>query len=211
MTGRLRRYKRDPQGLGRGAGTYYHRGKGVYSKYSPKRDKLIIATRTPQARHGYHHTGDVWAAIRQAILRGKATGSWEQPVRTTIKELSRITQIPEPKLELWRRPKTRRVRGGVQVTKGRYHPPKYTPVAYPTISVARVFKVRAAGIEHEVTGTPVRTAFHEFGHHIHFTKRKPFAPDITEMHLPWKERPIEQLAMKFEGLYGKVAKHILTV
>jgi len=206
MTGRLRRYKRDPQGLGRGAGTYYHRGKGVYSKYSARRDKLIIATRTPQARHGYHHTGDVWAAIRQAILRGKATGKWEQPVRTTIKELARITQIPEPKVELWRRPKRR----GRVVTKGRYHPAEYHGIS--KIEVAEQFEVKVTrDISRQLTGTPVRTAFHEFGHHIHFTKRQPFAPDPTERWLPWEERPMEQLAMKFEKLYGKVAKHILTV
>jgi len=208
MTGRLRRYKRDPQGKGRGAGTYYHRGKGVYSKYSARRDKKIIATRTPQARHGYHHTGDVWAAIRQAILRGKATGLWEQPVRITIKELSRITQIPEPKLELWRRVKRR----GRRITKGEYAPKGYGGRVVASIAVAKHFDVKITkDISHQLTGTPVRTAFHEFGHHIHFAKRQPFAPDPTEQYLPWEDRPMEQLAMKFESLYGKVAKHILTV
>lgn len=36
-------FKRDPNGKGRGAGVYYHRGNGVYSKYSIVRDKKIKA------------------------------------------------------------------------------------------------------------------------------------------------------------------------
>ena len=35
--------KTDPNGLGRGPGLYYHRGKGYYSKYSSVRDSKIKA------------------------------------------------------------------------------------------------------------------------------------------------------------------------
>ena len=43
MPSRLVRWNKDPQGKGRGPGTYYHRGKGIYSKYSTARDSLIEA------------------------------------------------------------------------------------------------------------------------------------------------------------------------
>jgi len=43
MVGSLVRLKTDPNKLGRGAGVYYHRGKGYYSKYDPKRDMKIKA------------------------------------------------------------------------------------------------------------------------------------------------------------------------
>jgi len=39
MPGPLKRYKRDPNGKGRGGGLYYHRGNGVYSKYSMGKDR----------------------------------------------------------------------------------------------------------------------------------------------------------------------------
>lgn len=43
MVTSLRYYKRDPNGKRRGEGVYYHRGKGVYSKYSVERDRKILA------------------------------------------------------------------------------------------------------------------------------------------------------------------------
>ena len=43
MPGKLTFHKTDPQHLGRGSGTYYHRGKGIYSKYSEHRDMMIKA------------------------------------------------------------------------------------------------------------------------------------------------------------------------
>ena len=43
MPASLRNFKRDPNGLGRGPGVYYHRGKGIYSKYSSERDRMIKA------------------------------------------------------------------------------------------------------------------------------------------------------------------------
>ena len=43
MPASLKYFKKDPNGLGRGAGVYYHRGKGIYSKYSSERDKKIKA------------------------------------------------------------------------------------------------------------------------------------------------------------------------
>lgn len=39
MVGPLKYFKRDPNGKGRGAGWYYHRGNGYYSKYSLARDR----------------------------------------------------------------------------------------------------------------------------------------------------------------------------
>ena len=39
MPGPLQRFKSDPNSKGRGGGSYYHRGNGVYSKYSMARDK----------------------------------------------------------------------------------------------------------------------------------------------------------------------------
>ena len=38
MVSPIKYFAKDPNGMGRGAGVYYHRGKGYYSKYSRKRD-----------------------------------------------------------------------------------------------------------------------------------------------------------------------------
>lgn len=43
MPGSQKFYKTDPNKKGRGAGVYYHRGNGVYSKYSRARDEKIQA------------------------------------------------------------------------------------------------------------------------------------------------------------------------
>ncbi len=43
MVTSLKFYRRDPNGKKRGKGVYYHRGHGVYSKYSAERDKKIKA------------------------------------------------------------------------------------------------------------------------------------------------------------------------
>lgn len=43
MVGALQYLKKDPNGLDRGAGGYYHRGKGYYSKYSRSLDKKRTA------------------------------------------------------------------------------------------------------------------------------------------------------------------------
>ena len=43
MPSRLVKWNKDPQGIGRGPGVYYHRGKGKYSKYNPERDAMIEA------------------------------------------------------------------------------------------------------------------------------------------------------------------------
>jgi len=61
----IKQFKKDPNGLGRGDGIYYHRGKGYYSKYSRTRDAnrkstghnidpigLPKATRFPQIADG---------------------------------------------------------------------------------------------------------------------------------------------------------------
>ena len=43
MPSPLRFFKKDPNKRGRGRGVYYHRGKGVFSKYDIERDKKIKA------------------------------------------------------------------------------------------------------------------------------------------------------------------------
>lgn len=59
MTGKLKYYKHDPNGKGRGAGFYYHRGNHEYSKYSAKRDAMIKATHKAKTGNWrYMHTED---------------------------------------------------------------------------------------------------------------------------------------------------------
>lgn len=43
MVGALEYLKIDPNKKKRGAGYYYHRGKGYYSKYTPELDKKRVA------------------------------------------------------------------------------------------------------------------------------------------------------------------------
>ena len=43
MVGSLKMLKRDPNGKGRGAGRYYHRGKGIWSKYSVAADRKRVS------------------------------------------------------------------------------------------------------------------------------------------------------------------------
>ena len=43
MPSSLKFFRSDPNGKGRGRGIYYHRGHGVYSKYSVERDRKIKA------------------------------------------------------------------------------------------------------------------------------------------------------------------------
>ena len=64
MPSSLKYFKRDPNGNGRGAGIYYHRGHGIYSKYSIERNKKIKAKgwRTNKVgtpfKSALLHTGD---------------------------------------------------------------------------------------------------------------------------------------------------------
>lgn len=66
----IKYFKTDPNKLGRGAGVYYHRGNGYYSRYSRTRDAKIKstgwkvdviglpkATRYPQISDGVIHRG----------------------------------------------------------------------------------------------------------------------------------------------------------
>ena len=65
MVSTIKYFKTDPNKLGRGAGIYYHRGHGYYSKYSRTRDEhrlskgwktnkvgLPKSTRIPQVGDG---------------------------------------------------------------------------------------------------------------------------------------------------------------
>jgi hypothetical protein len=60
MVGPIKYRKTDPNGNGRGAGYYYHRGDGYYSKYGTSADnsKRNVKTKLKKARYGYRHTGD---------------------------------------------------------------------------------------------------------------------------------------------------------
>ncbi len=58
MLGPLQKRKRDPNAKGRGKGLYYHRGNGVYSKYSGVRDAKK-KSKTPIKRKQYKHTGEL--------------------------------------------------------------------------------------------------------------------------------------------------------
>lgn len=64
MPTRLKFYRQDPNRKGRGQGVYYHRGKGIYSKYSVERDKKIKARGYKTHKVGrptksrIRHTGD---------------------------------------------------------------------------------------------------------------------------------------------------------
>ncbi len=59
MVGGLKYYKHDPNGRGRGAGFYYHRGNGIYSLYSQERDaKQNSSTKIKKGNWRYMHTGD---------------------------------------------------------------------------------------------------------------------------------------------------------
>jgi hypothetical protein len=54
MVGGLKRYKRDPNGKGRGAGLYYHRGNGVYSKRDLRQDYARKAKTRNKVRSNRH-------------------------------------------------------------------------------------------------------------------------------------------------------------
>jgi len=64
MPTRLYYKQRDPNGQGRGPGYYYHRGNGIYSKYSEERDAKIQAKNYKVHKVGLpikskiKHTGD---------------------------------------------------------------------------------------------------------------------------------------------------------
>jgi hypothetical protein len=60
MVGGIKYRRADPNRKGRGAGYYYHRGNGVYSKYSTNRDKEHKKPRTRFKGYNwrYGHTGD---------------------------------------------------------------------------------------------------------------------------------------------------------
>ena len=53
----------------RGAGWYYHRGNGYYSKYSAKLDKKRGASHKPKSPV-YAHTGD-YSTLKKARIRTK--------------------------------------------------------------------------------------------------------------------------------------------
>lgn len=82
MPGKLKFYSRDPEGKRRGAGQYWHRGKGSYSKYTGNMDASVkakkIPTKTAKQRRQVlleqPHLGDVNRKIqtrRPSVIRGK--------------------------------------------------------------------------------------------------------------------------------------------
>jgi len=75
LPGKLEHYKKDPEGKGRGAGLYFHRGKGVYSKYSEHGDLIKIhplrkKRRTKKQRKKWQHLEDT----RDVKRGGKVIG-----------------------------------------------------------------------------------------------------------------------------------------
>lgn len=58
MVGSLKYFKSDPNRNGRGAGLYYHRGHGYFSKYSRDRDKKR-RSKTLVKNHKVRHTGEL--------------------------------------------------------------------------------------------------------------------------------------------------------
>lgn len=74
MPGPLKRFKRDPNGKGRGGGLYYHRGHGYWSKYSWGRDakkKNRKGSRMVKKKPGYGHTLDSRIVRRKGKKLGR--------------------------------------------------------------------------------------------------------------------------------------------
>lgn len=76
MPGKLEHHKKDPEEKGRGAGTYFHRGKGVYSKYSEDSDivkihKLRKPRRTKAQREKWQHLEDTKEVVRGGKVIGR--------------------------------------------------------------------------------------------------------------------------------------------
>lgn len=59
MVGPLIYFKRDPNGKGRGPGWYYHRGHGIYSKYSRVRDQRHRGKVGKKGRRRWHRKGKI--------------------------------------------------------------------------------------------------------------------------------------------------------
>jgi len=69
MPGPIKRYRSDPNSKGRGGGLYYHRGKGVYSKYKATRDKYHNAPKPRKAKN--HKPGKIgMGSYKQTHDRG---------------------------------------------------------------------------------------------------------------------------------------------
>ena len=211
MPGPLTYFKRDPNRKGRGPGVYYHRGHGVYSKYSVPRDEKIIAKNPPQKRKRYLHTGDVWARVWQAQQLGEQTGNWRKALEIVMEELSKITETPKTKLRILPHPVKSALRGRFG---GGYAIGYYVPKGYlrrgriaekEEIAVAKKLWVKRRGIIKyfgaPVEGwDPIETFFHEWGHHIHWTKKKPEPP----MNMLYGKR--EEIAKSFGRLYIEKVK-----
>jgi len=58
MVGIAKKMKRDPNGLGRGTGMYYHRGNGYYSKTTKPLDRKISAKTKIKNVNLRGHMGD---------------------------------------------------------------------------------------------------------------------------------------------------------
>lgn len=77
MVGQLKKFGSDPNGKGRGAGFYYHRGNGEYSKYSEKRDAKIRASyrKVANVKHAEQkepHMGDYHKGMKRSHRIGKS-------------------------------------------------------------------------------------------------------------------------------------------
>jgi len=76
LPGKLEYHKKDPEEKGRGAGEYFHRGKGVYSKYSADSDiikvhKLRKPRRTKKQTKKWQHLEDTRDVTRDGKVIGR--------------------------------------------------------------------------------------------------------------------------------------------
>jgi hypothetical protein len=68
MVTAIKYFSKDPNSFGRGAGVYYHRGHGIYSKYSRDRDKKKLSNGwkidkiglPKNTRHPHISDGKIW-------------------------------------------------------------------------------------------------------------------------------------------------------
>jgi len=85
MVGPLLRFKRDPEGKGRGPGLYYHRGRGRWSKYSPKRDMNYKAPLRRKRKKGKDWKMNAIGSGRYRHTHDKTESSKKQARRTLKK------------------------------------------------------------------------------------------------------------------------------
>lgn len=192
---------------------YYHRGLKTYAKYSPARDRKIIAKHPPAIRLHYQHTGDMWAGVWRAEEMAKA-GRMKAGLKRANVELGRITNLAAPELKVFPHPTSRILGRGIGrgvVARGYYIPEHRDPLT-PSVKTPSLLAVAEKGawkrrlgrgaitVEQKVPHDPFETLFHEFGHHIQHVRKKPIIP--TRYNVPKQEA----IAKSFGRLYAEKIK-----